>query len=446
MSAEEKAKRLVILGAAGRDFHDFNVFWKARRSVEVVAFTAAQIPGIGGRVYPPELAGERYPRGIPIEDEGRLEEVIGRTGADAVTLAYSDLSYAEVGHLASRAGAAGASFVLLGAARTMLPSALPVVSVCAVRTGCGKSQAARRVVRILRELGRRPVVIRHPMPYGDLRRQAVQRFASRDDLVAHACTIEEREEYEPHLAMGTVLFAGIDYEKILRAAEAEGDVIVWDGGNNDTPFVRPTLHVVLADPLRAGHELAYYPGETNLRLADLVIVNKVDAADAASVERVEAGIRAVNPRAAILRAASPVVADDPGAIAGRSVLVVEDGPTLTHGGMLFGAGVVAARRYGAASIVDPRPFARGSIREVLERYPRLTEALPAMGYGARQLEELEATIDAAECDAVVVGTPIDLGRLLRIRKPAVRVRYELEERDPAALRAAIAGAVAARPA
>jgi len=352
-------------------------------------------------------------------------------------MAYSDVTHEHVMHLAARANAAGASFCTLGAASTMVRSSKPVIAICAVRTGCGKSQVARRVTRILEERGRRIAVIRHPMPYGDLTKQACQRFATIEDLHTHECTIEEREEYEPHIAAGSVVFAGVDYEQILRAAEREADVILWDGGNNDTPFYRPDLLVVVADPHRAGHELRYYPGETNLRMADLVIVNKVDTAPAEAIALVEANIEAVNPRATCIRANSPVTLDDPGAVRGKRVLVVEDGPTLTHGEMRFGAGHIAARSGGAAEIIDPRPFAQGSIRGVFERYGHLSDVLPAMGYGAGQMDELAATINASDADVVIIGTPIDLGRLLDLNKPTVRARYELEELDPQALESAI---------
>jgi predicted GTPase len=441
MAKATTAQRVIIMGAAGRDFHDFNAYWKRRDDVQVVCFTAAQIPGIEGRIYPPELAGPRYPRGIPIEDEHRLEALIRDHGADLVAFAYSDVPHEHVMHCASRASSAGASFVLLAAGATMLASRRPVIAVCAVRTGSGKSQTSRRIVRILADLGRRVAVVRHPMPYGDLRRQVCQRFATLADLEREGCTIEEREEYEEHIRRGSIVFAGVDYERILRAAEAEADVILWDGGNNDTPFFRPDLHVVVADPHRAGHEMRYHPGETNLRMGDLFIVNKVDTAPPKGVEEVERTIRSVNPRARIIRARSPITLDDPGAVRGKRVLVVEDGPTLTHGEMKFGAGHVAAKRGGAAMIVDPRPYAAGSIRDVYAKYPHVTDVLPAMGYGAAQMKELAATIEAAPCDVVVIGTPIDLGRLLAVTKPTARARYELDEEDPTALRDAIAGAI-----
>jgi predicted GTPase len=435
--------KVIILGAAGRDFHDFNVHWKHRDDVEIVCFTATQIPDIEGRTYPPELAGPRYPGGIPIFDEAGLETLIAEHGVDLVTMAYSDVTHEHVMHLAARANAAGASFCTLGAPQTMVASTKPVIAVCAVRTGCGKSQVSRRVTRILKDLGRRIAVIRHPMPYGDLTKQVCQRFATVEDLTTHDCTIEEREEYEPHIAAGTIVFAGVDYEQILRAAEQEADVILWDGGNNDTPFYRPDLHIVVADPHRAGHELRYHPGETNLRMADMVIVNKVDTAPAEAIALVESNVEAVNPQATCIRANSPVTLDDPDAVRGKRVLVVEDGPTLTHGEMRIGAGHVAAKNGGAAEIIDPRPFAQGSIRGVYEKYDHLSEILPAMGYGATQMSELAATINASDAEVVIVGTPIDLGRLLDLNKPAVRARYELEELDANALSSAIESALAA---
>ncbi len=430
------------MGAAGRDFHDFNVYWKTRTDVEVVCFTAAQIPDIANRVYPPGLAGPRYPRGIPIHPEERLEDLIREFAVDLVSFAYSDVSYEHVMHEASRVNAAGAEFHLLGIDQTMLESRRPVIAVGAVRTGCGKSQTARRVVRVLGERGVRAAVVRHPMPYGDLAKQVCQRFASVRDLDEAHCTIEEREEYEPHLAIGNVVFAGVDYEQILRRAEQEASVILWDGGNNDLPFFRPDLNIVVTDPHRAGHELRYYPGETNLRLADLVVINKIDTAAPADIATVEANVRSLNPRALIVKADSPVTAREPESVKGKRVLVIEDGPTLTHGGMPYGAGLVAAHRLQAAEIVDPRPYARGSIRAVFERFPHLTQVLPAMGYGERQIAELSQTIRAVPCDLVLVATPIDLGRVLQIDKPSTRVRYELAEHDPSILRQAVERAIA----
>jgi predicted GTPase len=435
--------RLIIMGAAGRDFHDFNVYWKHRRDVEVVCFTATQIPDIEGRMYPPELAGERYPQGIPIHPEEDLEKLIAQHDVDKVTLAYSDLPHEFVMHLGARVNAAGAEFCMLGAAQTMLQSSRPVIAVCAVRTGCGKSQVSRAVSAILKDMGRKVAAIRHPMPYGDLAAQRCQRFATLEDMDRHHCTIEEREEYEPHVVAGNIVFAGVDYEMILREAEKEVDVILWDGGNNDTPFFRPDLYITLVDPHRPGHEVTYYPGETNLRLADLVIVNKVDTAEAKNIELVETNTRRVNPAATILRADSPVTLEDGVDVKGKKVLVVEDGPTLTHGEMTYGAGLVAARNAEAGEIVDPRPYAQGSIRATFEKYRHLTDILPAMGYGKQQMAELEATINAVPCDVVLIGTPIDLGRLLKINKPYIRVRYEMDAADKTILPAAIERAIGA---
>lgn len=418
-------ERVLIMGAAGRDFHVFNTVFRDDPNATVVAFTATQIPGIAGRRYPPELAGARYQEGIPIEPEADLERLVRELAVDRVVFAYSDVSHEHVMHAASRALAAGADFTLYGPRRTMLRSRRPVVAVGAVRTGSGKSQTTRYVARLLEAAGLRPVVIRHPMPYGDLVAQRVQRFAEAADLDRHRTTIEEREEYEPHLEAGRVVYAGVDYAAILAAAEAEAEVVLWDGGNNDFPFVAPDLFVVVADPLRPGHELRYHPGETNLRLADVVVINKVDSAEAAAVRQVRASIGAVNPRAAIIEARSVIHLERP--IAGLRVAVVEDGPTLTHGEMTYGAGVVAARRFGAAEIVDPRPYAVGSIAETLATYPRLERLVPAMGYGEAQIRDLERTLDAMPVDVVLSASPIDLGRLLRLRHPVVRVRYELEE-------------------
>lgn len=422
-------RRVVILGAAGRDFHNFNVRFRDSARDHVVAFTATQIPGIEGRTYPPELAGPLYPCGIPIEPEEQLEEIIQRQAVDLAVFSYSDVSHNTVMHLASRVAAAGADFMLLGADSTMLESQVPVVSVCAVRTGCGKSPVSRRVVEILTELGRRVVVVRHPMPYGDLARQRVQRFASMADLEHHHCTIEEREEYEPHLERGTVVYAGVDYADILRRAEQEADVILWDGGNNDTPFFRSDLEIVVADPLRAGHELLYYPGMVNLLRAHVVLINKVNTASDEAVETVRRNVRQHNPRAQVIEASSRVTVDRPELLRGARVLVIEDGPTLTHGGMAFGAGAVAAREGGAAGLVDPRPYAVGSLRDVFAKYQQLDSVLPAMGYSPQQLEELAATIHATPCDALVVATPIALHRLIAIEKPAVTARYDIIERE-----------------
>jgi predicted GTPase len=437
MTTSGLVRKVIIVGAAGRDFHDFNVYWRDNPAYHVVAFTAAQIPNIAGRSYPPALSGPRYPQGVPIYPEERLADLIAEHAVDLVVMAYSDLPHDEVMHKAALANAAGADFCMLGHRATMLPSRRPVISVCAVRTGCGKSQTARAVVQVLRDLGRKVAVVRHPMPYGDLTRQVCQRFAALADLDLHECTIEEREEYEPHIVAGNIVFAGVDYARILAAAEEEADVVLWDGGNNDLPFFRPDLNIVVTDPHRPGHELRYYPGETNLRMADLAVVNKVDTARPLDVEAVKMSIRRVNPRAEIVLANSPVTVSSPDGVHGKRVLVVEDGPTLTHGEMRYGAGHIAARQAGAASIIDPRPFAVGSIRATFHHYPHVADVLPAMGYGQQQISELEQTINAAVCDVVLIGTPIDLTRLLKINKPALRVQYELEEREPGRLRAAI---------
>ena len=418
--------KVIIMGAAGRDFHNFNVYFRDNKKYEVVAFTATQIPGIEKRVYPPELAGPNYPRGIPIHPEEKLPELIRQHNVDQVIFAYSDVSHEYVMHKASIALASGTDFRLMSPSSTMLKVKIPVVSVCAVRTGSGKSQTSRKVCRILREMGYKVVVVRHPMPYGDLRRQVCQRFASMEDLDKYECTIEEREDYEPHIANGFVVYAGVDYEKILREAEKEADIIVWDGGNNDVPFYASDLHIVVADPHRAGHELTYHPGETNLRMADVVVINKVDTANPEGVEIVQKNTKTVNPNATIVKSASPITVDDPELIRGKKVLVVEDGPTLTHGGMAYGAGTIIAKKLGA-SVVDPRPYAVGSIRETFRKYPHIGALLPAVGYGKEQIRELEETINATPCDSVVIGTPIDLRRVLRLNKPVVRARYELEE-------------------
>ena len=419
--------RVIIMGAAGRDFHNFNVAFRANPRYRVVAFTATQIPNIEGRVYPPELAGDLYPEGIPIYPESELPHLIRTLQVEQVIFAYSDVSHQYVMDRASQVLAAGADFRLMGPQATMLRSSKPVVAVAAVRTGCGKSQTTRRVAQLLQGWGHRVVVVRHPMPYGNLVEQAVQRFATFDDLDRYHCTIEEREEYEPHLARGMVVYAGVDYERILRQAEAEADVILWDGGNNDLPFFRPDVHIVVADPHRPGHEMTYYPGEANARLADAFVINKVDTAEPEHVLTVRENLRHLQPEAVIIEAASPIFVDDPAAIRGRRVLVVEDGPTLTHGEMAYGAGFVAARRFGAAEIVDPRPYAVGSIRETYAKYPTTGAVLPAMGYGEAQIRELEATINRAEADLVIVATPINLTRLIRVNKPVQRVRYELQE-------------------
>jgi predicted GTPase len=422
-----KRIRTLIMGAAGRDFHNFNTFFRGNEEYEVVAFTATQIPDIEGRVYPAVLAGELYPEGIPIYAEEELPRLIEELKVDQVVFAYSDVPHEYVMHKAALVNAAGADFRLMGTKETQLKSSKPVVSVCAVRTGCGKSQTTRRVSLILREMGYKVAAIRHPMPYGDLAKQAVQRFADYSDLDKHECTIEEREEYEPHLDNGVIVYAGVDYEAILRQAEKEVDIILWDGGNNDFPFYVSDLQIVVADPHRPGHETSYYPGETNARMADVFVINKVDTADPDAVLTVRENLRALNPDAIQIEAASPLFVDDPSAIRGKRVLVVEDGPTLTHGGMKYGAGYVAARRFGAAEIVDPRPFAVKSIAATYEKYPGTGAILPAMGYGKAQMKDLEETIRRADVDLVVIGTPIDLTRVIRLDKPSQRVRYELQE-------------------
>lgn len=436
-------KRVVILGAAGRDFHDFNLLFRGDPTREVVAFTAAQIPDIAGRLYPPVLAGELYPGGIPIRAESELESIVRDERVDEVWFAYSDVAHENLMHLASRVVAWGASFGFCSATRTMLASSKPVVAVTAVRTGVGKSQTTRFVARLLRREGLRVVAIRHPMPYGDLAEQVWQRFASYEDLDRHHCTIEEREEYEPHIDDGVVVYAGVDYETILRRAEQEADVILWDGGNNDTPFLEPDLHITLLDPHRAGHETRYWPGEANLVMADLLIVNKVDSASPREIDEVLASCARNNPRAKVMQCRSRVTLDRPELVRGKRALVVEDGPTLTHGGMSWGAGLLAARQAGAAEIVDPAPYAVGSILATYEKYPNARGILPAMGYGDEQVRELEATIAATPADVVVEGTPIELRRVLRSDKPIADVRYELEEVEPGAIEAALAGVLAA---
>jgi predicted GTPase len=420
-------KRLLILGAAGRDFHNFNVLFRNNLDYQVIAFTATQIPDIAGRRYPPELAGRLYPKGIPIFEEKDMETLIADYEIDAVVFSYSDVSHQNLMHLASRAVAADADFWLLGTEHTQLKSLVPVISVCAVRTGCGKSPVSRLVAAELRRQGRRPVVIRHPMPYGDLAVQAVQRFATMEDLDLQQCTIEEREEYEPHICKGTVVYAGVDYEKILRQAEKEADVILWDGGNNDTSFYGSDLEIVVADPHRPGHELSYFPGEVNLRRADVIVINKVDTAEQPDIETVRHNIKLNNPKAVVLEMACRVSVPEPYLVKGQRVLVVEDGPTLTHGEMPYGAGVVAARQCGAGELVDPRPYAVGSIRGTYERYRHLTNLLPAMGYSAMQRHELEETIRRTPCDVVLIATPIDLARVIKIDRPNLRVTYEVEE-------------------
>ncbi|MCC6605601.1 MAG: GTPase [Anaerolineae bacterium] len=421
-------QRVLIMGAAGRDFHDFNTALRHNEQVEVVAFTATQIPNIDGRRYPPELSGPLYPAGIPIYPENQLEALIRQHQIDDVYFSYSDVSHEYVMHIASRVLAAGAGFRLMNPRLTMLKSTKPIVSICAVRTGCGKSQTSRYVLNVLqKELGYQNVVaVRHPMPYGNLAAQAVQRFATYDDMDRHDCTIEEREEYEPYVERGAVIYAGVDYEAILREAEKEADIIIWDGGNNDLPFYLSDLHIVVTDPHRPGHELRYHPGEANLRLAAAVVLNKVDTADFHNVLTVQENIRSVNPHATIIQAASPIFVDDPAAIRGKRVLVVEDGPTLTHGEMAYGAGVVAAQKFGAAEILDPRPFAVRSIAATYQKYPGTGAVLPAMGYGGDQIADLEETINRSNAELVIIATPIDLGKIINIKLPSQRVRYEYQ--------------------
>ena len=425
--------KVIIMGAAGRDFHNFNVYYRNNDAYEVVAFTATQIPGIECRNYPTELAGPKYPKGIPILPESELPKLIKDNDIDEVVFAYSDVSHEYVMRKASLVLANKPDFRLMGPKATMLKSKLPVVSICAVRTGSGKSQTSRQIAKILKNKGLRVAAIRHPMPYGDLRKQIWQRFATYEDLDKYECTIEEREEYEPHIDNGIVVYAGVDYEKILGEAEKESDVIVWDGGNNDMPFYWPDLNIVVADPHRAGHELLYHPGETNLRMADVVIINKIDTADPQKVNIVRENIKMANPKATILDAASPVTAQNSELIRGKRVLVVEDGPTLTHGGMAYGAGTIMAKNSGAKEIVDPRPYAVGSIKEAYKRYPHLGALLPALGYDDKQVEELKETIDYVPCDVVVIGTPIDLRRIITINKPTVRVYYDLKVLGPISL-------------
>jgi len=422
-----KKTKVIIMGAAGRDFHNFNVYYRNNPQYEVVAFTATQIPGIEKRAYPPELAGQNYPKGIPIYPEEELPELIKKHGVEEVVFAYSDVSHEYVMHKASVALANSADFRLMGPTTTMVKAKVPVVSVCAVRTGSGKSQTSRKVARTLKKLGFNVVVIRHPMPYGDLTKQVCQRFASLEDLDKHDCTIEEREEYEPHIDTEIVVYAGVDYEKIVREAEKEADIIVWDGGNNDIPFYHTDMHIVVADSHRPGHEMTYHPGETNLRMANVIIINKVDTADPTNVATVRRNAKTVNPNATIIEAASPITVDNPKLINAKKVLVVEDGPTLTHGNMAYGAGMIAAERLGAEEMVDPRPYAVGSIVKTFENYPHLGTLLPAVGYGKEQISELEKTINATPCDVVLIGTPIDLRRVLHLNKPAVRAKYELQE-------------------
>jgi len=423
-------KKIIIIGAAGRDFHNFNTYYRDNPSYEVVAFTAAQIPDIAGRLYPKELAGELYPNGIPIYPEEELEALIKEHDVDACVFSYSDVNYNFVMGLSAKVNAAGATFALLGPKETMLKSSKPVIAVCAVRTGCGKSQTTRKIADLLNASGLRVIAIRHPMPYGDLNAQKVQRFASLEDLKTHNCTIEEMEEYEPHIAAGNVIYAGVDYAAILEQAENDPDgcdVILWDGGNNDFPFYKPDLLVTVVDPHRPGHELSYYPGEVTLRLADVVVINKIDSADFAGIQAVRHNIEQVNPHATVIDAASTIHVDAPEMIKGKRVLVVEDGPTLTHGNMKIGAGVVAAHRFGATEIVDPRPYAVGKLAETFELYPEIGTVLPAMGYGDQQIADLAATIENTPCDTVMVATPIDLARVVKMNKPNTRVSYALQE-------------------
>ncbi len=420
-------KKVLIMGAAGRDFHNFNVYFRNNENYRVVAFTATQIPDIEGRKYPPELAGPLYPEGIPIYQESELTELIKKFKIDEIVFSYSDVSHEYVMHKASEVLSAGANFILLGPQATMLKSKVPVISVCAVRTGCGKSQTSRRVSKILMAKGRKLVIIRHPMPYGNLSEQKVQRFATYEDLDKYKCTIEEREEYEPHLRNGAIVYAGVDYEAILREAEKEADVILWDGGNNDFPFVESNMEIVVTDPHRQGHELKYHPGETNFRRAKCIVINKIDTAENEKVNILRENIRKINPDAIIVEAASPIFLNDGSQIRGKRVLVIEDGPTLTHGEMSYGAGVVAAMKYGAKELVDPREFVVGSIAETFKKYPQIGKLLPAMGYGEKQIKELEDTINKSNADLVIVATPIDLTKVLRLNKPSLRVFYELQE-------------------
>jgi predicted GTPase len=434
-----KRQKVIIMGAAGRDFHNFNVFYRDNELYDVKAFTAAQIPFIERRIYPSELAGPLYPQGIPIYPEEAISSLIPEYGTDQVVFAYSDVSHENVMHKASLCLSLGADFVLLGAEKTMIESALPVVSVCAVRTGCGKSGVTRYILKILKARGLKPAAVRHPMPYCDLLRERVQRFEKLRDLDRQNCTIEEREEYEPLIAEGTVVYAGVDYREIVKSVEKEADIIVWDGGNNDLPFIRPDLETVVLDPHRAGHEMLYHPGETNLRRADVAIINKVNTAEKGSVEVVERNVRSVNTAAVIVHTASRITVDDPDMIRGKKVLVVEDGPTLTHGGMSYGAGLLAARQFHAAGIIDPRPYAVGSIRDTFGSYPHIGDLLPATGYAPLQMEELRETIENVPCDVVLVATPVDLASLLDLRKSVVRVKYEIEEVEGNELRGCIEG-------
>jgi predicted GTPase len=422
-----KVENVIIMGAAGRDFHNFNMYFRDNERYKVICFTATQIPDIDGRRYPPELAGKLYPQGIPIYSDKDLFGLVQKHRVDLVAFSYSDVRHMDVMHQASIVTAAGADFMIIGASYTMLKSRKKVISVCAVRTGCGKSQTSREVIKILRNMKKKVVVVRHPMPYGDLTRQEVQRFSVYEDFEKHNCTIEEREEYEPHINDGIVVYAGVDYEKILRQAEKESDVIVWDGGNNDTPFFKPDIHIVVFDPHRAGHETSYHPGETNLIMADIAVINKVDSAEPENIEKVLAAIKFNNPRAKTVLADSELVGEGLEQMRGKKVLVIEDGPTLTHGEMTYGAGVIAARRFEVAQLVDPRPYLVGSLEETFEQYTRIGSLLPAMGYGRQQIKDLEETINNVPCDLVVIATPVDLTRLLSINKPNLLIRYRYKD-------------------
>ena len=419
--------KIIIMGAAGRDFHNFNVAFRDQPEYEVIAFTATQIPGIDDKLYPPDLSGDLYPNGIPIHPEEELTDLIKKHHVNRVIFAYSDVTHEAVMHKASTVLAAGADFWLMGPDSTMLKSSKPVISICATRTGCGKSQTTRKVMQILKAAGKQAVAIRHAMPYGNLAKQKAQRFATLEDLKKHDCTIEEMEEYEPYIAMGGVVYAGVDYEAILREAEQEAEIILWDGGNNDIPFYVSDLEIVVTDPHRAGHETRYHPGETNLRRAQVIIINKMDTAKATEVDKLRHSIAQTNPKATVIEAASPITVEGNEQIQGKRVLVIEDGPTLTHGEMPYGAGTLAARQHGASEIIDPRPWAIGSIKETFTKYPNVGPLLPAMGYGPEQVHDLETTINAVDCDLVIIGTPIDLNRVVNIQKPAVRVTYELQE-------------------
>ena len=424
---DHSRKKIIIMGAAGRDFHAFNTQYRNNPSFEVIAFTATQIPGIENKSYPPELSGDLYPNGIPIRPEDELLDTIREEKVDAVVFAYSDVSHEYVMHKAASVVAAGSDFWLLGTQGSMIPSSKKVISVCAVRTGCGKSQTSRKIARILQSHGKKIGVVRHPMPYGNLAEQRVQKFSTLSDLKKHNCTIEEMEEYEPYVAMGCSIFAGVDYEAILREAEKEADIILWDGGNNDFSFYLPDIEIVIVDPHRAGDELSYYPGEVNFKRADIIIINKIDTAEDSAVQRVKENIQSYNSNAIVIEAGSPVFAEKGKRISGQRVLVVEDGPTLTHGGMKYGAGTLAAKQYGAKEIVDPRPWLTGTLLETFAKYPEIGNLLPAMGYGKEQVKDLEQTINATDCDCVIIGTPIDLTRVIDIQKPSVRITYELEE-------------------